>query len=397
MGTGTSRGTLAFRLTLVLIGYLLLEAGAWTGLRVLRATRGIDYDPLILDSLPSRQREIIDRLVGEKTRYQVFSADLGWTIKPGGEQPPLYRASAQGIRADREYAPVPHDDTLRVAAFGDSFTHGDGVANGDTWESRLESLLPGTEVLNFGVGGFGLDQAFLRYRHDGAKYQPAVVLIGMMSENIRRHVNAYRPFYTPQTGQPLSKPRFLLRGDTLELVPNPIRTREELSQLLDDPGPLLRRLGATDWYYGQRYRASPFDVSPLVRLAKIALRIVRREREPVADGEYQVESEAYRVTVALIDRFAAEVRESGARPLVLLFPDREDIRRLGQDRPPAYQPLLADLDAKNQRYLDLRTAFDVCRAACDLDGLVPGHYSVAGNQLVARRIAEWFKEIGVKR
>ena len=59
------------------------------------------------------------------------------------------------------------DRLLRLAVFGDSFTHCDEITYQNCWTSRLESLWPNTEVLNFGVPGFGPDQAWLRYQRDG--------------------------------------------------------------------------------------------------------------------------------------------------------------------------------------------------------------------------------------
>jgi len=44
-----------------------------------------------------------------------------------------------------------------------------------------------------------------------------------MSENINRVVNAFRGFYSPETGTPLGKPRFELRDGRLALIENPSR------------------------------------------------------------------------------------------------------------------------------------------------------------------------------
>ena len=52
----------------------------------------------------------------------------------------------------------------------------------------MESYDSNMEVINFGVGGFGLDQAYLRYLEDGIQYKSHIVMIGFMSENIYRNV-----------------------------------------------------------------------------------------------------------------------------------------------------------------------------------------------------------------
>ena len=58
----------------------------------------------------------------------------------------------------------------------------------------MESYGSHIEALNFGVGGFGLDQAYLRYLEDGIQYNSHIVLIGFMSENIYRNVIPIVPF-----------------------------------------------------------------------------------------------------------------------------------------------------------------------------------------------------------
>lgn len=52
----------------------------------------------------------------------------------------------------------------RIAIVGDSFTFKLEVPYEKTWGHQFEIALgPGWQVLNFGVDGYGLDQAFLRY------------------------------------------------------------------------------------------------------------------------------------------------------------------------------------------------------------------------------------------
>ena len=82
----------------------------------------------------------------------------------------------------------------------------------------------------------GPGQALLRYRRDGVKFHPHVVLIGFMSENINRVVNTFRPFYFPRSGVPFSKPRFALRGGDLVLIPNPLQSEEAYRELLRERG-----------------------------------------------------------------------------------------------------------------------------------------------------------------
>jgi len=145
------------------------------------------------------------------------------------------------------------------------------VKNDQTWQAMMEREVPNLEVLNFGVGAFGLDQAYLRYLEDGQQFQSHIVLIGFMSENIFRNVNTYRPFYFSDTGSPLAKPRFVIKEDKLSLIPNPMKSVQDYKRLLLHSQDVLSEIGIHDFYYQRRYKSSKFDWSPTVRLAKIKI------------------------------------------------------------------------------------------------------------------------------
>ena len=62
-------------------------------------------------------------------------------------------ANSAGMRDNREYRRVPPPVTIRMSAFGDSFTYGEDVTLGDTWEKQLALLMPSMVSLKYGVGG----------------------------------------------------------------------------------------------------------------------------------------------------------------------------------------------------------------------------------------------------
>ena len=49
-------------------------------------------------------------------------------------------------------------------------------------------------MLNFGVGGYGLDQALLRFSAESAAFHPQVVLIGVIADDVLRGVNVFGRF-----------------------------------------------------------------------------------------------------------------------------------------------------------------------------------------------------------
>jgi len=67
----------------------------------------------------------------------------------------------------------------RIALIGDSFTFSDEASYEESWSYKLErKLRPQVQVLNFGVSGYGIDQAYLRYKRDVRPWHPDIVVLG---------------------------------------------------------------------------------------------------------------------------------------------------------------------------------------------------------------------------
>ena len=110
----------------------------------------------------------------KKTFYYRVDDELGYSIGRGKNNG-LYVSNMASVRSRKEYPLAPEDGVLRMACFGDSFVHCDDEKNEDTWEYQLEKSVGNLEALNFGVGGHGLVQSYLRYLKDGMRFSPHIV------------------------------------------------------------------------------------------------------------------------------------------------------------------------------------------------------------------------------
>ncbi|HWM94927.1 MAG TPA: SGNH/GDSL hydrolase family protein [Thermoanaerobaculia bacterium] len=389
----SARKKLAFSLVLVGLLWLLVELACWAGLWALEKYKGVEYTPALVQTLSSKHRGILQAHIGGSSSYVVFDPELGWTIRPNGAKRG-YRTNRHGIRASREYALQPSPGTLRVAAFGDSFTHASDVPNGETWHRRLEEMHPKLEALNFGVPGFEPGQALLRYRREGVKFHPHVVLIGFMSENINRVVNTFRPFYFPKSGVPFTKPRFALRGSELVVVENPIRSLDGYRELLREPEKVLPRIGENDFFYRRNSKRNPLDFLPSVRLAGI-FSSQYLHQPTIRGGVYNTRSEAYQVTQRVLEEFYKEAGKNGTLPILVLFPERRDIRARREGRTVVYQPLLDELRSKGYRVIDLLEGFERYDPQGEMMKKKFIHYPKSGNRMVARHILDYLEKNGL--
>lgn len=334
----------------------------------------------------SHHRNGLRELVQAPDPRAQFDTLLGWSYRPsfarGGDT-----INSQGLRSAREYG--PRTGQRRVAAFGDSFVYCVEVANPDCWLRRLEGGYP-VEALNYGVGGYGVDQAFLRYLREGDDLDPDIVLIGFAPVDLGRTVNRYRGFISPLEG-PWFKPRFYRSGPGLVLMETPAGTPGEAESLLSTIQG-IRQAGDGDyWYRPALYENPLYLVSPVFRLASEAwLRVSRRSLDPdrlYVDGVFNTSSEAFQIQARLLRSFVDSVAADGFEPLVVMLPGGEDLRRTAAASPPTYAPLLETLGAERIPVFD--PAGEILAAGGDISSLFAagGHYSPRGNALLAGAVA----------
>ncbi len=388
----STRKKIVFSLVLLAFLWAVVELACLGGLWALKRYKQLEYQPQVVEDLNDKHKGILAAQIADTSSYMVFDPDLGWTIRPNGNKP-QYKANSVGMRATHEYAPNAEPGVVRVSAFGDSFTHGSGVPTGFTWEEKLESSLPGLEVLNFGIPGSDPGQALLRYRREGVKYHSGIVLIGCMSENINRMVNTFRPFYFSRSGIPFSKPRFAVEGGKVVLIPNPIRSIDEYKQLLSDPESMLPRLGEHDYFYQRFNRRSRLDFLPSVRFARIIQNQYFNQPIFTPGGLYNTRSEAYQVTFRVLDQFYREALDHSSLPIVVLFPQRKDVRLRHNHQKVTYQPLLDELRHRGYRVIDLGDGFEKYDPDAEMAEKNFLHYPKIGNLMAA----EWVRDVLVQQ
>jgi hypothetical protein len=307
--------------------------------------------------------------------YFVSDTLLGWTVGPNrASSDGRYFSSAEGVRSGRPgmtYAGRSARPT--VAIVGDSYTFGLEIPFEDSWGARLETALGGrARVLNFGVDGYGVDQASLRYVRDARTWRPAVTVFGFIEDDLHRTLSVYSFISFPEWGVPFSKPRFILDSGELELLNVPVINPTAilgvpaigaLPFIAFDPG---YDAAAWQWHW--------YDASRLVRFL-----LSRFPRYPAVSAVAGPDAELA-INGALLRSFVARAVTDGTVPLLVYFPSRGDFS--GQDRS-AKDRVLDLLRRSGVPYLDMTPCL---RAVNPARAFIPGraHYSAEGNAAVAR-------------
>jgi hypothetical protein len=382
-----------FRILFILFLYLSIEFVSLVSLFGYSKFRNQDYNPIVLH-LSKSQKDVVQRLISSGGTYEGFDPLLGWSLIPNKViKSTGWQVNSQGLRGDRDYHPQPAEGTLRIMAFGDSFTHGNEVSNTNTWAEILQRIDRRLEVMNFGVSAYGLDQAYLRYKRDGKKFQGHLVFIGYMSYDIYRNVSVFHLF--KNLPFPLTKPRFEIQNNELKLMENPFQKLSDYEAFLKDDPSVFHSLGKKDIYFNHCYHENSFDFLPSVRLFKIAKHAEQHTTvmdKILTNGVFDTSSEAYQITIRILSRFYSDVENSKMIPVILLFPSKEDLRGHKRFRPLMYQPLVDYCVKQKYRFIDLNEAFENISANDLNHHFVTSHFSPAGNQLVAERILKFLKQ-----
>lgn len=237
-----------------------------------------------------------------------------------------WKSNNLGARRDvaTEYKPDP--GKLRTLLFGDSYTQGSRIRQGDSFAAVLEKLSPNTEYLNFGVDGYSTAQAYLRFKAlKNSVLFDNIVLITVPTADLWRDISVSRYFGDRWVSYKF-QPRFYLQGGELLLAKSPFS--DLASQLKDGPGFFVSRahLQRYDAFYFGEYEPSPLtDIFVTSRIAKAALASFKRKRlhRNIKDPA----SEAVQVTRAIIAAMKRDVVESGANFFVVVLPTFADILR----------------------------------------------------------------------
>ncbi len=241
-----------------------------------------------------------------------FDSTLGWTKSPSttlrrhtSEFDVTLRTNSRGLREDESVGYAKPDGTTRILMVGDSFTLGYTVERGDTLSQLLAERMRAegrdVQVINAGTEGYSTDQEVIWLLNEGAKYKPDVVVLQMFENDIFWNSQGnYLRYAKPKLRADLP-PKLALRG---------------LNPLID-PGkePWLERNTALGNLLGGLVSSPtvPMLDGPRPLPAEWGVRI------------RDVETDGWAETKLALRAFRAVAEDIGAKPLVVVIPEKAQI------------------------------------------------------------------------
>jgi hypothetical protein len=208
-------------------------------------------------------RDIIATYPLAERRHTKYDPDLGWVNEANVNIVDMYgpgvylRTNSEGFRNNHDFETAVPDGKYRIICSGDSFTLGYGVDNDHTWCQMLASLDPRLETLNMGQGGYGVDQMYLWYKRDGAKFEHQVHLLAFITADFERMQSNMFAKY--------GKPVIDIENGTLVVKNVPVPRLYGLSWLTYNAFSILRHLRTVEFVMrvGRKLRFAPDNTRPM--------------------------------------------------------------------------------------------------------------------------------------
>ncbi len=379
-------------LTIAVLG-LFFELLSWGALAYLQGLRPIYFQ----QDWGARIAALDDAWIDE---FYARSYDpvLGWDHRPGEVKTAVNSAGkawrAHYGRDGARFNPLYPQGPPAILSYGDSFTDGAEVNDDQTWQYYLSQRLD-RHVANFGVSGYGVGQALLKYKvKHGEGYRPAAVILAIYEEDLDRAVNRFRPYYLLDTSLRLGfKPRFTIAGGVYRLLANP------LAEPIRDRGQLARLAAAAaedDFWYAQRMTAQfPYTLSLAAFAARVAANKLGVDLPLLGIRHFDFWSrpDATALMAAMVGDFIATATAREAIPVVLFLP----LVKQSWDKGSRAGPYAAFLRRLRNRHAGGRTLFvDIAEARFEAASFnvtpYSGHPSPYGNRVIADHLAQALAE-----
>ena len=349
--------------------------------------------PFFTDHQEGRVRAAKRRLAkdGETAARSFLDPHLGWCPRPNSTTAKgLYAFDVFGGRAsDRPFPETSAAGVRRVVAVGCSFTRGDEVPGDQTWAAYLHDGRGDLDLANLGMGGYGLDQAQLRFVRDGLPLAPDEAWIGWVPSVTLRMTTTFPPCMGHYSGAAVFKPRYELVDGQLVLVPMPTPNLAKYVAAFDRPEELYAQLLAHDhWVQRSPLAYAPRGSSIWHRTALGRLALTRLERGDRNAHPYLLdEADPVRaLTIAVLRRFAEDARAAGVVPRLLILPGQSDLAAAASGERP-WQGVV-DAVADLMDHCDPTDALIEAGAVDDRSAWMDGwHYAPSANRVVAEAIA----------
>jgi len=363
------------------------------------------------------QKDEMPKLSKELTKFleDGYDNELGWVRKPNTEHTERgkygqtkWTINNKGCRNNPNY----EDKKSEISCYGDSYTFSRQVNDNETWEHFLSEMLD-TNVLNFGVGNYGIDQALLRMKRDYPKNKTPLVILCIVPDTISRINNVWKHYY--EYGNTFGfKPRFIIKDENIILIKNFIDNEKKFDEYLK----YLPDIKKYDYFYERKFKKEkvhfPYSITILKNFPRnlriiywvLILSFFKKLKRDISEIEWKSmqiimrinlkwrirmfeKEEPKKLLKKIIEEYVNFAKEQNFKPVLVFLPQKDDILFI-KGNFHFYEDFLKDIEKISGLYnIDVTDDFvneiDLNLIYSD-NNEYGGHFSKEGNKKVAEII-----------
>lgn len=322
----------------------------------------------LIDDYPFFDKKLIS-----KFKKNTYDQHLGWDnkkntsreekVKSIGEisknfKKSIYSFDKIGARKNTTY----RKKNLFISTYGDSFVFCKHVNDNQTWQNEL-SYLTKSNVVNFGVNNYGVDQALLKYKKK--KIKSKIVIIGFVPETIIRIHSSWKHF--SEYGNILGfKPRYFYKNNKIFLKKNFLKNPNNLTNE-KKKRQIINLIKKHDFWYKNKFLKDEikfpyffyffknfkrniyiyilflfFFTTKKSYFYNLAWKRVLKDNFKLIISTYFLK-EKRKLLIEILKKFIKEVKKNNAVPVIVCFPYKHDLDYIKKNNKKYYLNILEEI------------------------------------------------------
>jgi hypothetical protein len=369
------------------------------------------------DEMPVLSKEGLKKFIPEG-----YDPEIGWVRKPntareekGKFGTTKWSINEKSSRTNPEFEGKSHN----ISCYGDSFTFCRQVNDNETWEHFL-SKLENTNVLNFGVGNYGIDQSLLRLKREFVKNKTNIVILAVVPDTISRILSSWKHYY--EYGNTFGfKPRFIIKNNELHLIENKINEESKFHNYQK----YLEEIKKSDFFYNHKFKKEIIHFPYVYTVLKNFKRnftimywvsiteLFKKKGHDISEIKWNPmkiimninlkwrlklykNNEAKDIVKKILEEYVVFAKQNDFTPVFLFLPQKDDIIFI-KNNYNFYQKFEDELLSIRDLHVIQITKNFLLEKEIDViysdDNEYGGHLSKKGNKIVASLIHNYLKKI----
>ena len=337
-----------------------------------------------------------------------FNKKLGWKRKSNfigfdkvGDAKVKFSIHKNGYR-NLKYKKKP-----LIVSFGGSYVFCRQVKDEETWQEQV-SKKNKFNILNYGVGNYGTDQALLYYQSKKFNKKTKLAILGIVPEHISRIQSEWKHF--SEFGNIHGfKPKYELKNNKLRLKKNVLNKNTNIRDLKR----ITKKLQKTDRFFKDRFLKSLFKFPFLFNFLRnfnfnisvIHTFLKYKKNSQIKKDSYLysvmnkninashklfLENYSQKLFFEIFKKFKSEALKNNHKSMIVVFPMMLDIKNKTKIN---YIDYFNNIVSKEIKVLDLTNEIkEKDLEKIYVNKLYGSHFNKYGNQIVSKKIEKFIKK-----